>query len=188
GTVKVLDFGLARLMQMDGGAVDDATTSPTTVSPVTMTGAGAILGTAAYMSPEQAQGRPADARSDVWAFGGVLFEMLTGQRPFAGDSVAETLAAILRADPDWSALPAHTPDAIRRLLQRCLQKDRQRRLAAIADGRMDLDDATSGPERPTASASRLVWLIAGSAVVVLVAVASVMLFRTRDAPQPVGPL
>jgi len=187
GTVKVLDFGLARLMQMDRGVVDDATTSPATLEPVTTTGAGAILGTAAYMSPEQAAGRPADARSDVWAFGCVLFEMLTGQRPFAADSVAETLAAILRAEPDWSALPAHTPDAIRRLLQRCVQKDRRRRLAAIADVRIYLDDSPS-PERLTASSGRLAWLIAGSAVVALVAIASVLLFRGRDATPSVGPL
>ena len=188
GTVKVLDFGLARLMQTDGGAAGDAITSPTTVSPVTMTGAGTILGTAAYMSPEQAMGRPADARSDVWAFGCVLFEMLTGRRPFAGDSVAETLAAVLRAEPDWSALPSHTPDAIRRLLQRCLQKDRRRRLAAIADARMDLDDSPSPPERLKASAGRTVGLIAGSAVVALVVVASVVLFRARDVPRSVGAL
>src|SRR4030095_12190833 len=102
---------------------------------------------------------------DVWAFGCVLFEMLTGQRAFAADSVAETLAAILRAEPDWSALPAHTPGAIRRLLQRCVQKDRRRRLAAIADARIYLDDAPSLPEGLTASSSRLAWVDAGLACV-----------------------
>ena len=110
-----------------------------------MTGAGMILGTAAYMSPEQAKGRAADRRSDVWAFGVVLYEMLTGQRPFKGDDVSDTLASILTRQPDWTALPAATPPVIRRLLRRCLEKDRTRRLADMADARLDIDDALSGP-------------------------------------------
>ena len=110
-----------------------------------MTMAGVILGTAAYMSPEQAKGRPADKRSDIWAFGCVLFEMLTGKRPFDGDDVSDTLAAVLRAEPDWSAIPDATPRAIRTLLRRCLEKDRKRRLADAADARLELDDvARSG--------------------------------------------
>jgi serine/threonine protein kinase/Tol biopolymer transport system component len=149
GTVKVLDFGLARLVQTGGDAPtvydEPLGTSPPMTSPA-MTMAGAILGTAAYMSPEQAKGRPADARSDIWAFGCVFYEMLTGTRPFVGEDVAETLAAMLRADPDWSALPPTTPLSIRRLLERCLQKDRRRRLAAIADARFHFDEAAP-PER-----------------------------------------
>ncbi len=120
GTVKVLDFGLAKLAQpaeaglhnRDVGAGfsrPDVTASPTMTSPAMMTGAGMILGTAAYMSPEQAKGLEADKRSDIWAFGCVIYEMLTGRRAFAGDDVAETMAAVIRAEPDWAALPASTP-------------------------------------------------------------------------------
>jgi serine/threonine protein kinase len=98
-----------------------------------MTQAGMILGTAAYMSPEQAKGRAVDKRSDVWAFGVVLYEMLTGQRLFKGDDVSETLASVLARQPDWMALPAATPPLIRRLLRRCLEKDRTRRLADMAE-------------------------------------------------------
>ena len=105
-----------------------------------------ILGTAAYMSPEQAKGRAVDRRSDVWAFGVVLYEMLTGQRPFKGDDVSETLASVLTRQPDWTALPAATPPLIRRLLRRCLEKDRTRRLADMADARLDIDDALSGSD------------------------------------------
>ncbi len=115
GTVKVLDFGLAKALEPAGTEAGSATTSPTITSPA-MTQAGVILGTAAYMSPEQAKGRPADKRSDVWAFGAVLFEMLSGRRAFKGDDVADTLAAVLRADPAWSDLPADTPPDVRRLL------------------------------------------------------------------------
>jgi len=132
GTVKVLDFGLAKMLgpaeagHYGGqGAGDrsvrlqpDHTVSPTITSPMAMTGAGVILGTAAYMSPEQAKGRPVDKRSDIWAFGCVLYEMLTGKRPFDGEDVSETLASVLRSDPDWKALPAETPPSIDRLIRR----------------------------------------------------------------------
>ena len=102
------------------------TQSPTITTPA-MTAAGMILGTAAYMSPEQAKGKPADKRSDIWAFGCVLYEMLTGARPFGGDDVADTLASILKSEPDWDRLPALTPVSIRRLLHRALSKDRRHR-------------------------------------------------------------
>jgi eukaryotic-like serine/threonine-protein kinase len=161
GTVKVLDFGLAKLVPgpaeaghyggSTGAGHHDAanlSVSPTITTPA-MTMAGVILGTAAYMSPEQAKGRPADKRSDIWAFGCVLFEMLTGKRPFDGDDVSDTLAAVLRAEPDWSAIPDATPRAVRTLLRRCLEKDRRRRLADAADARLELDDAVT--ERPEAS-------------------------------------
>jgi serine/threonine protein kinase len=125
GAVKVLDFGLAKAMGADGaGARADLENSPTITSPFALSDMGVILGTAAYMAPEQAKGKPVDKRADIWAFGCVLYEMLTGRRPFAGEDVTDTLAAIVRADPDWSALPADTPPAIRTLLRRCLEKDR----------------------------------------------------------------
>jgi len=141
GTVKVLDFGLAKALGPAATSNPSVTQSPTITTPAMMTGVGMILGTAAYMSPEQAKGRPADKRSDVWAFGCVLYEMLTGKRAFEGDDVSETLAAVLRGEPDWNALPASTPMSVTRLLHRTLAKDRRRRVADIADARLDLDDA-----------------------------------------------
>src|SRR5438105_8315147 len=122
GTVKVLDFGLAKAMEPAAGSSPSMSMSPTLTTPA-MTQAGMILGTAAYMSPEQAKGRAADKRSDVWAFGAVLYEMLTGRRAFEAEDVSDTLAAILRAEPNWAALPANTPPNMKRLLRRCLQKD-----------------------------------------------------------------
>ena len=147
GTVKVLDFGLAKVLTGDGnGSVATPLShSPTITSPAMVTGVGMILGTAAYMSPEQAKGKPADKRSDVWAFGCVVYEMLTGARAFKGDDVSDTLAAVLRGEPDWRALPARTPASIRRLLRRCLEKDRKRRLADAADARLEIDDALMSP-------------------------------------------
>jgi serine/threonine-protein kinase len=130
GTVKVLDFGLAKLADPVAAALQGGpslTQSPTITTPA-MTQAGMILGTAAYMSPEQAKGRPADKRSDIWAFGCVLFEMLTGKRAFDGEDVSDTLANILKAEPNWAALPARLPQSIRDILQGCLQKDRKHRL------------------------------------------------------------
>jgi serine/threonine protein kinase/Tol biopolymer transport system component len=145
-TVKVLDFGLAKPVQEAGslssgsGLAAAAPQSPVVMSPV-VTAMGVILGTAAYMSPEQAKGRPADKRSDVWAFGCVLYEMLTAKRAFDGGDVADTLAAVLKGEPDWTALPADTPTAIRRLLRRALEKDPKRRLSDLADARLEIDDA-----------------------------------------------
>ena len=138
GTVKVLDFGLAKALA-DERATGSAIQSPTITSPA-LTQLGVILGTAAYMSPEQARGRPADKRSDIWAFGAVLYEMLTGKRAFDGDDISYTLANILKSEPDWNALPADTPPAIRRVLRRCLEKDPKRRTHDIADARLDLDE------------------------------------------------
>ena len=143
GTVKVLDFGLAKAMDPDpsSSAAAALADSPTITNAAAMTAAGIILGTAAYMSPEQARGKVVDKRTDLWAFGCVLYEMLTGLRPFGGDDVTDTIAAVVRADPDWSRLPANTPAAIRRLLRRCLEKERVRRLADAADARLELDEA-----------------------------------------------
>src|SRR6185436_2525063 len=138
GTVKVLDFGLAKLSALDdptlpGSRLSHLSNSPTITSPAMMTRVGVILGTAAYMSPEQARGRTVDKRADVWAFGCVLFEMMSGRRAFEGDDVTETLAAVVKSEPPWSALPATTPPSIRRLIERCLRKDPARRLRDIAD-------------------------------------------------------
>jgi eukaryotic-like serine/threonine-protein kinase len=145
GTVKVLDFGLAKLAEptVRGAAqvVSPLTQSPTITSPAMATGIGVLLGTAPYMSPEQAKGRAADKRSDVWAFGCVLFEMLTGTRAFEGDNVTDTLAGVLRSEPDLGRLSPETPPSIRRLTRRCLQKDPQRRLAHIGMARIEIDDS-----------------------------------------------
>jgi Tol biopolymer transport system component len=148
GAVKVLDFGLAKALAPDAGNVAAAnlSQSPTITSPAAMTGVGMLLGTAAYMAPEQAKGRAADKRCDVWAFGCVLFEMLTGKRAFEGDDVSDTLASVLKSEPNWEALPTSTPTPIRRLLRRCLHKDRKHRLADIGDARLDLEEAVAFPE------------------------------------------
>jgi len=133
GTVKVLDFGLAKLAEAGPTTVRPSplSMSPTITSPA-MTGVGVLLGTAAYMSPEQAKGRPADKRSDIWAFGCVLYEMLAGKRAFDGEDVADTLAAVLRGDPDWAALFRTAPAAVRVLLQSCLARDRRQRISDIS--------------------------------------------------------
>ena len=156
GTVKVLDFGLAKalapveagfhLRQGFGGQVSRPSgapeagphLSPTFTSPATQLGM--VIGTAAYMAPEQARGRPVDRRADVWAFGVVLYEMLTGGRAFDGDDTSEILATVLKSEPNWQALPADTPSSIRRLLRRCLEKDPRKRLSSIADARLELEE------------------------------------------------
>jgi Tol biopolymer transport system component len=143
GTVKVLDFGLAKAIEPSSSVGMNVTASPTITTPAMMTGVGVVLGTAAYMSPEQAKGRNADKRSDVWAFGCVLFEMLTAARAFGGDDVADTLAAVLRAEVDVTALPAHTPLAIRLLIARCLVKDRRLRVADLSVARFVLAEAAN---------------------------------------------
>jgi serine/threonine protein kinase len=153
GTVKVLDFGLAKLAETTAASSDiGLTQSPTITTPAMMTGAGSILGTAAYMSPEQAKGRSADTRSDIWSFGCVLYEMLTGSRPFEGEDVAETLASVLRSEPDWTALPDEIPLAIRTLIGRCLAKDRRQRVGNIAVAQFVLAEPTAPGAPGTASA------------------------------------
>jgi serine/threonine protein kinase/Tol biopolymer transport system component len=143
GVVKVLDFGLAKAMEPMGVAAD-LSKSPTLMTPAMMTGVGMILGTAGYMSPEQAKGHPADTRADIWAFGTIVFEMLTGKRLFTGETISETLAAILKTDPDWRLLPGVVPLGLRRLLRRCLEKDPKRRLQAIGDARIEIADIVDG--------------------------------------------
>ena len=139
GTVKVLDFGLAKALEPMSARPIDATASPTITSPAMMTGVGMLLGTAAYMSPEQARGKVVDKRSDVWAFGCVLYEMLTGHRAFPGEDVTDTLAAVVRAEPAWDALPAGLSPSVRLFLRRCLQKNPKQRLHDIADMRLALE-------------------------------------------------
>ena len=161
-TVKVLDFGLARIEP--GGADSDPESSPTVTA---ATRAGAVLGTAPYMSPEQARGRRVDKRTDVWAFGCVLYEMLSGQRAFGRETATDTMAAVLEREPDWSRLPAATPASVRRLLRRCVDKDPRRRLRDIADARPDLEDAPAeernpSPSRPPAVAPIGIALLAGA--------------------------
>ena len=139
GTVKVLDFGLAKALDPAPASID-ASQSPTITSPA-MTRMGVIMGTAAYMSPEQARGKTVDKRSDIWAFGCVLHEMLTGRRAFEGEDISDTLANVLKIDPNWQALPAEVPAAIRALLRRCLDKDRRTRVSDISTALFVLDEA-----------------------------------------------
>ena len=163
GNVKVLDFGLAKAFSSNGTA-SDLSHLPT----ITATDqAGAIVGTPAYMSPEQARGQAIDKRTDIWAFGCVLYEMLTGHAVFQGETVSDTIAAILEREPEWGALPAHVPAGIRQLLRRCLDKDPNRRLHDIADARIEIDDARSAPRAEghvtggsARNRERIVWLAA----------------------------
>ena len=143
GSVKLLDFGLAKALE-DESVAGDPSTSPTISRLATQ--AGVILGTAAYMSPEQARGRPADRRADIWAFGCLLYEMLTAKRAFGGENVSETLAAIMRDEPEWRALPQTVPPRIRDLLRRCLSKDPKQRLQAIGDARIAIEEVLSGAD------------------------------------------
>jgi eukaryotic-like serine/threonine-protein kinase len=191
GVVKVLDFGLAKAPEHAHTA--DRSHAPTLTSPV-MTGLGVILGTAAYMSPEQARGRDVDKRADIWAFGCVLYEMLTGRAIFARDTVTDTLAAIIDREPDWTALPAATPEPIRRLLRRCLDKDLKRRLRDIGDASAEVEDARS--QRPSAAVAqpanrnqaRQVWRSAAlMALAAVVGAAGLTIWLTRVGRATVPP-
>ncbi|HUL74865.1 MAG TPA: protein kinase [Vicinamibacterales bacterium] len=188
GAVKVLDFGLAKALEPAGGSSPDSENSPTLTNRATMTGV--ILGTAAYMAPEQARGKTVDKRADVWSFGVVLYEMLAGRRLFRGADVTDTIAEVLKTDPDWSALPASTPASIRTLLRRCLERDRDKRLHDIADARLEIEDAASGPAaapepavRPSIGRERWLWALATAALVVAL-LTTIASRRSADAPQP----
>ena len=139
GVVKVLDFGLAKTA--GDGSTPDLTQSPT--MPANHTSDGAVMGTAGYMSPEQARGQVVDKRTDIWAFGCVLYEMLTGRVAFKGGTVSDTIVAVLGSEPEWDALPRETPASVRLLLQRCLDKDPKRRLRDLGDVRFEIDDVGS---------------------------------------------
>ena len=147
GTVKVLDFGLAKGLDVASSAGGDVMQSPTLSAHATEVGL--ILGTAAYMSPEQARGKAVDRRADLWAFGCVLYEMLTRQRAFGGDNPTDVLAAVVTTEPEWTRLPAETPAAIRTLLRRCLEKNRARRLDSAVAARLEIDDALATPAAQT---------------------------------------
>jgi serine/threonine protein kinase len=188
GTVKVLDFGLAKGLDPTSTGTADVTASPTVTSPALMTGVGVILGTAAYMSPEQARGKTVDRRTDVWAFGCVLFEMITGRVVFPGATVSDTIAAVLERSPDWTALPPATPSAVRHVLARCLEKDPKHRWRDIGDVRIELDDAEvwrrqtdSASPKTSRAGERAAWALLVALAAAVAAVATPM-FRKAPAP------
>jgi serine/threonine-protein kinase len=184
GTVKVLDFGLAKALEPGSTATSPAaiTNSPTLTSPLNMTGVGVLLGTAAYMAPEQARGRAVDRRSDIWAFGCVLFEMLTGRRAFDGDDVADVLASIVKSDPEWTLLPAGMPANVQFLLERCLDKDRKQRLQDIGDVRVLLKSPLAAPIAVAAGRVRSrTWPIAIGAAILASAIAGGAVWMRRGA-------
>ena len=191
GVVKILDFGLAKDQAPEAASGQRVEDQATITSPA-LTEVGVILGTAAYMAPEQALGRPVDKRADIWAFGVVLFEMLTGERPFAGRSVTETIAAVIKDDPRLDRLPADTPAALRTLVGRCLERDPTRRLRDIGEARILLSGpldspASSGATAAPARGSRGVpWIATGAAMVVLAAVAAYAAWALK--PVPVAPV
>ena len=187
GTIKLLDFGLAKGVEPAGAAPDAIFASPTITSPA-MTMGGVILGTAAYMSPEQARGRPVDKRADIWAFGCVLYEMLTGRPAFDGDTVTDVLGSIVKSDPDWERLPGGTPPGARRLLRRCLEKDAGKRLRDIGDAVAELDApdaAVAVPPAVAAPSPRGLRQIAPWIAVLLVAAAAAAAgYYARRIPAP----
>ncbi|MBS1855913.1 MAG: serine/threonine-protein kinase [Acidobacteria bacterium] len=190
GQAKVLDFGLAKALSTDLAAGDPAS-SPTLT--MRATAAGLILGTASYMSPEQAKGKPADRRTDIWAFGVLLVEMLTGRAMYTGETISETLASVIKDQPDLSGLPSETPLSIRHLLKRCLDKDPRRRLQAIGEARVALENAAAeGPPAAagaTAAAAQPArrgapWWLAASAVAIALALAGLLWRATRPVDYP----
>jgi len=189
GTVKILDFGLARAGDGDGAVSSDSNLahSPTMARP--MTDAGVILGTAAYMSPEQARGKPVDKRSDIWSFGVVLFEMLTGRRVFSGETVSDTLASVLREPVDFRELPAETPPSVRALLERCLDRDPRKRLRDVGEARVALEGGATVPAiaggaiaaaAPAPRRARLAWSIAALLALAAGALAWMQFGRTPE--------
>jgi serine/threonine protein kinase len=192
GVVKLLDFGLAKATEESAQPAGASPTISPTLS-IEMTRAGMILGTAAYMAPEQARGAVVDKRADIWAFGIVLVEMLTGAAPFRGDTVSDTLASVLRAPLDWTALPPDTPPSVRRLLERCLDRDPRRRLRDIGEARVVLED--SGVLAPAAAPPAVaavrpwgrpaVWAACVVAAVIG-ALGAAALFARFNRPAPTG--
>src|SRR5579863_4775186 len=189
GNVKVLDFGLAKALESDPSSTN-IHNSPTITSMATLPGV--ILGTAAYMSPEQAKGKSVDRRTDIWAFGCVFFEMLAGKRPFEGETLSDALAAVIRAEPEWSLLPGNTPQTIRNLLERCLKKDPRQRLQAIGDARIAIEEVLSGASQDLPSAVEihtaawrrgLPWAVATVAVI-LAALFAAKYFTRNPQPLP----
>jgi serine/threonine protein kinase len=183
GCVKLLDFGLAKNVDIGSSPIED---SPTITGGATQRGI--VLGTAAYMSPEQARGAAADRRTDVWAFGCVLYEMLTGTRAFGGDSVTDTIVSVITLEPRWDLLPPDTPVAVRRLLRRCLVKDPRARLRDLGDAQLDLREPSNEPgtrDMATSIALRARrWRLAAATMVIVAAagVASGALMWNRRTP------
>ena len=184
GTIKVLDFGLAKALDERSAFAENVANSPTLTMGATQ--AGVILGTAAYMSPEQAVGKAADRRADIFSFGAVFYEMLAGQRAFTGDSGGEILVAVAKDDPDWSKLPATTPAAVRNLLRRCLAKDRRQRLQAIGEARIlltgPLEDESE--QKLASSHGGRGWLLPTTAVVLTMLLALALWAPWRNTPEP----
>ena len=181
GKVKVLDFGLAKALELPTSE-PELSESPTRSLDAAATQMGMVMGTAAYMSPEQARGKPVDKRADIWSLGCVLYEMLSGRRPFDGEDISKTLARVIEREPDWEALPASTPPGLVRLIRRCLRKDPKHRLHDIADARLDLEEAMEPPswettakdsERPAMLRSALPWAI----VMLMTLVATILVYR-----------
>jgi Tol biopolymer transport system component/tRNA A-37 threonylcarbamoyl transferase component Bud32 len=190
GKVKVLDFGLAKAFSAEPVTGRDISHSPTVTSGGTKQGV--ILGTAAYMSPEQARGKPVDRRTDIWSFGCVLYEMLAGRKAFEGETVSDVMVSVLTREPDWKALPAGVPQRLRELLRRCLQKDPQRRLHDIADARLEIEDAATDPApvfQAAAPSVRSGGRFAALAVTALVsaAIAALLVWRLPGRAPAGGP-
>jgi serine/threonine protein kinase len=187
GAVKVLDFGLAKafVSEADESGAEKLSQSPTLTNQATL--AGVILGTAAYMAPEQAKGRGVDKRADMWSFGVVLFEMLTGRRLFKGEDVSDTLASVLKDEPAWSLLPKQTPASVGRLLRRCLERERRRRLDSAATARLELEDAQAPAKEhfaPAPALSRRRWIPTGSFALLTAALALPATRHLRETPDP----
>ncbi len=194
GVVKILDFGLAKAIEGETPA-GDISSSPTLTHSATQ--AGTILGTAAYMAPEQAKGKAVDRRADIWAFGCVVYEMLTGKPAFSGETVSDILAAVIRAEPDWTPVPASTPAAIRKSLARCLQKDAKQRLQAIGEARIAIEEAQAGAAEDSGSLAApaiaaktipawrraLPWAVAGLGIAAAV-IAPILLRTSRQTAKP----
>jgi len=177
GTVKVLDFGLAKLA--GGDSATDRSQSPTLTSDGTRVAH--FSGRLPYMSPEQARGKAVDKRTDIWAFGCVLYEMLTGKPPFSGETISDTIAAILEREPDWKGLPTATPANVRRVLERCFDKDPKRRLRDIGDVITELEEAPSAPV-PVRSSGAARWMPATAIIAAIAVVASLVVWSRRAAP------
>ena len=185
GTVKVLDFGLAKAMDAEASTTHAAAT----ITSPAVTAHGVILGTAAYMAPEQARGRAVDKRADIWAFGVVLYEMLTGTRLFEGESVADTIALVVSRDPDLSQLPASVPGSVRRLLRRCLDRDPRRRMRDIGEARIVLETGDDGIEAAPATKSSTratdrIWIIASSVLMVLAVAVGWWIWKGQTQAEP----
>src|SRR5215472_4612566 len=194
GQVKLLDFGLAKALEGEK-TEEDLQTSPTLSAAATR--AGVMLGTAAYMAPEQARGKRVDRRADIWAFGCVLYEMLTGRSAFSGETISDILAGVIRAEPEWSSLPVAIPPRIRELLRRCLQKDIKQRLQAIGEARIAIEQAMAGTsEAVVSAASRLIepqpswrralpWIVSAAGLAAALILGSFYLRNIRPEPHTV---